>query len=115
VTANAISSIAAGKAATPHLAGTVDEIHLDGEVATVANANGSFINFDTANLVGSVIDPTAADASTYETGDGLIAAAVITNNTNFIAEAELTRNASGQLELVDYRQPSRVPVITPVG
>jgi hypothetical protein len=114
ITANAIASIAGGKGATPHLAGTVDGIFLDGLVATAASANGAFTNFDTANLVGSVIDPTAAAASTYEAGDGLIAAAVITNNRNFRPEAELTLS-SGKLVLVDYRQPSPKPVVTPVG
>jgi hypothetical protein len=115
ITANAIASIAGGKASTPHLAGTVDGIFLDGQVLAQANASGEFTNFGVANLVGSVLDPAAADASTYKTGDGVIAAAVLTNNRNFVPEAELTRNPSGQLVLVDLREPDPTPVITPVG
>jgi hypothetical protein len=115
ITAAAIASIAAGKSNTVHLAHIVNNIYLEGLVATTAAGTGVFTNFGSANLVGSVIDPTANHASTYESGDGLIAAAVITVNRNFIPEAELTRNSNGQLELVDYRQPNPTPVITPVG
>ena len=113
VTAAAISSIAAGKGATPQLAGTVDSIFLEGLVATAADSTGAFTNFDTANLVGSVVDPTAAGASTYKTGDGLIAAENLTTNINFIPEALLTLNSSGNLVLVDYQQPNPTPVVTP--
>jgi hypothetical protein len=115
ITAAAIASIAAGKSTTPHLAHIVNDIYLEGLAATTATGAGVFTDFSTANLVGSVIDPTANHASTYETGDGLIAATTITVNRNFIPEAELTRNSNGQLELVDYRQPNPTPVITPVG
>ncbi len=115
ITASAIASIAAGKGATPQLAGTVDGIALEGEVVPVADATGAFTNFGTANLVGSVINPTAAGASTYQTGDGLIAATHLTVNRNFFPEAELTLDSSGNLELVDLQEPSPVPVVTPAG
>jgi hypothetical protein len=112
ITANAISSIVAGKGSTPQLAGTVDGIFLEGLVATAADSTGAFTNFDTANLVGSVINPTAAGASVYQSGDGLIAAAVLTTNRNFVPEALLTLDTSGNVELVDYQQPNPSPVVT---
>ena len=60
VTANAISSIVAGKGG-PQMCGTVDGIYLDGYLGQLtpaaANAAGAFTNFDTANLVGSVQNP----------------------------------------------------------
>jgi hypothetical protein len=115
ITAAAIASIAAGRGSTPHLAHDVNDIYLEGLVATMAAGNGAFTNFGTANLVGSAIAPTANRASTYVTGDGLIAAVNLTVNRNFIPEAELTRNSNGQLVLVDYRQPNPTPVVTPIG
>ena len=113
VTANAIASIAAGKAATPHVAGTVNNIDLLGLTVAAANPDGSFTNFNTANIVGSVQNPTAPGASTYKTGDGLIAARVLGNNNNFAPEAFLTFDANGTRVLVDYQEPSRSPVVTP--
>ncbi len=113
VTANAISSIVAGKDARPQLVDTVDQIYLAGLGTTTvprANADGSFVNFDTANLVGSVYNngngPTAATASTYKPGDGLIAATTITMNRNFTPEAALTFDQDGNLVLADRQQPN---------
>lgn len=124
ITANAIASIAAGKGATPQLAGIVDHILLNGLAASNADNTGAFTNFDTANFVGSVQNPTAAGASVYKTGDGLIAARSIgqidpaSNNrifdANFRPEAELTLDAAGNVNLVDIQQPSLNPVVTPV-
>ncbi len=112
ITANAISSIVAGKGSTIHLANTVDGIDLEGNAATVANADGSFTNFDTANLVGSVQNPDAPGASTFKAGDGLIAALNLTSNRDFTPEALLTVNASGALVFSDLRQPTEAPVIS---
>ncbi len=112
ITANAISSIVAGKGSTIHLVNNVDGVILEGSVATAANADGSFTNFDTANLIGSVQNPAAAGASTFKTGDGLIAATTFTFNRDFTPEALLTLNASGVLSLVDYQQPALTPVVS---
>ena len=112
VTASAISSIVAGKGAV-QLCTMVDGIYLDGVTATVADSTGAFTNFDTANLVGSVENPTAAGASVFAQGDGLIAAADLTQNRNFVPEALFTVDAAGNLVLVDYQQPNPVPVVTP--
>ncbi len=109
VTANAISSIVAGKG-TPQLCTEVDKIYLAGLTATAANADGSFTStFDTANLVGSVQNPTAAGASVFKAGDGLVAAANLTQNRDFVPEAELTLDG-GTLVLLDYQQPNPIPV-----
>ena len=115
ITAKAISGIQAGKAARPQLVASVDHVILEGLVPTRANADGSFANFDTANLVGSVVNPIAAKASTYKAGDGLIASQTLPTNTNFTAEALLTLDGNGNREFSDYQQPNPAPVtIVPV-
>ena len=111
VTANAIASIVAGKG-VPQLCGTVDGIFLDGLTVPVADDTGAFSNFGSANIVGSILNPTAAGASTYASGDGLIAAANLTGNRNFVPEALLTLDASGNLVLVDEQEPNPTPVVT---
>ena len=111
VTATAIASIVAGKG-TPQLCNNVDAIFLEGLTPTTTDATGAFTNFDTANLVGSITNPNAANASVFVAGDGLIAATTLTINRNFVPEALLTVDAAGNLELVDYQQPNPVPVTT---
>jgi hypothetical protein len=113
VTATAIASIAGGRGPGPGLAGTVNNVFLNGLTATAANGAGAFTNFDVANLVGSIVNPTAPGASTYQPSSGLIAAAVLGNDRNFVPEALLTLDGS-TLVLVDYRQPNPSPSITPV-
>ena len=118
ITANAISSIVAGKTNNIHLVNLVDGITLEGgsNNAPTANADGSFNNFNTANLVGSVQNPAAAGASTFKAGDGLIAATAITSVRNFTPEAILTYgelNGATVLEFSDLREPSLAgPVVT---
>ena len=115
ITANAISSIVAGKGSV-QLCTEVDGVYLDGLTATTADATGAFTNFATANLVGSVFNagngPTAAGASTFQAGDGLIATANLTSNRNFVPEALFTVNAAGSPQLVDYVQPALNPVVS---
>jgi hypothetical protein len=112
VTATAIASIVAGKGAGLGLATNVDAIYLNGLTNLAANGAGAFTNFDTANLVGSSVNPTAAGASVYRAGDGLIAAINLTQARNFVPGALLTVDGSTLL-LVDYRQPNPAPSITP--
>ncbi len=116
VTANAISSIVAGKTAQPKLVELVDQVKLSGRLDNVprANADGSFQNLNIANLVGSVVNPTAAGASTFKAGDGLVAAKNFSQDRNFRPEALLTLDVNGNRVLVDYRQPLPAPVTTPV-
>lgn len=113
ITATAIASISAGKGATPQLAGLVDNIYLAGQTASAVNNDGSFTNFNVANIIGSVQDPAAAGANVYKAGDGLVAARVIGSNLNVRPEARLTLDLDGVLVLADYRQDNN-PVITPV-
>ena len=122
VTAAAIASIVAGKGAGFGLVGNVDNIYLVGNpttgvVPTQANSNGSFKNFDTANMVGSAVNPNGTRASTFNaTTGGLIAAIHLTDNRNFVPEAlETLRGSNNVLTLVDYRQPSGRPIVTTVG
>ncbi len=116
VTAAAVSSIVALDKANPgviHLANVVDGIDLAGNTPPVANADGSFTNFDTAILVGSIQDPTAAGASTFKPGDGLVAATNFTSNRDFFPEAILTYNTAGVLQFFDLREPNTDnPVVT---
>ncbi len=111
ITANAIASIVAGKGTTIHLANNVDDIKLEGNLATAGNADGSFSNFATANLIGSVQNPDAPRASIFQTGDGLIAATNPTFDRNFAPEALLTVDASGNLVFSDLRQPAETPAL----
>ena len=138
INAAAISSIVAGKAATPQLVNTVDRITLNGLSAAQVNGVGDFLNFNQdiisgttvqaleANVVGSVVNPTPggggstfryvgmpAGGGTYHAGDvpidGLIAAINLTQNRNFQPEALLSVDpGSGQLQLVDLRAPNTV-------
>ena len=116
ITARAISGIVAGIQNDPGLANTVDSITLEGLVQSRGNADGSFVNFDAANIVGSIYNggqgPTAAGASTYKVGDGLIAVKQLPTNLNFTPEAELL-SINGQRTLVDYQQPNEQPVYGP--
>ncbi len=96
ITAAAISSIVAGKGNVIHLVNNVTAITLEGQTATAANADGSFNNFDTAILVGSVQNPDAAGASTFKAGDGLIAATTFTQTRDFVPEALVTIERLGR-------------------
>jgi len=66
ISADAIASIVAGKPVNGdaitarNLAQVVDAIVLNGNVASVTNANGDYTNFGTANIVGGIVDPTGA-------------------------------------------------------
>lgn len=120
ITARAISSIVAGKGSHPSLVNAIDRVTLLGSNQTDApraNANGSFLNFGTAALVGSVVNPTAAGASTFKYDangpiDGLIACLTIPTNTNFQPEAIVTTNPENpnQLELGDIQEPNSNPL-----
>ena len=123
VTANSIAAIVAGKNDAPQLATLVDGIFLNGNQAsklvTIPVPDGSFQNFNVANIVGAVFNPSAAKANTFDTGeytdvngdlvfdlgdkpqDGLIAAITLTNNRNFVPEAYLF--ASGAAGFFDYK------------
>ena len=75
VTANAIASIVAGRPeigsviTIQNLATKVDQVILNGlENPTRVDANGTFTNFDTANLIGGVKDPAAVGVP-YDDGD----------------------------------------------
>jgi len=75
VTANAIASIVAGRPeigsviTIQNLATKVDQIILNGlENPTRVDGNGTFTNFDTANLIGGVKDPAAVGVP-YDDGD----------------------------------------------
>ncbi len=111
VTAAAIASIVAGKSGDlgfSRLANKVDAIYLTGLQPANANADGSFTNFDAANVVGSVFDPGVSGASTFQRNqDGLIAALNLTTNRNFTPEATLTVDANGVLTLGDLVEPNR--------
>ena len=115
VTARSISGIVAGIGDDPGLVNAIDSITLEGNVLARANADGSFANFDTANIVGSVYNggqgPTAVGASTYKIGDGLVAVMQLPTNVNFTPEAELTL-VNGQRTLIDNQQPNP-PVTLP--
>ena len=111
ITANAISSIVAGKTSTIHLVDNVNNIFLEGSTVVAVNADGSISNFDTANIVGSVENPTAAGATTFHTGDGLVAATNFTSNVDFTPEAILTFNG-GKLEFTDYQLLQAPPYYT---
>lgn len=70
VTADAIAAIVAGKPqagdilTVRNLAARVDDIILNGlNVATRVDANGTFLNFNTANLIGGVVNPSDAGAA----------------------------------------------------
>ncbi|MEA3210008.1 MAG: hypothetical protein QOE70_3065 [Chthoniobacter sp.] len=69
ISADAIASIVAGKPVTGdaitvrNLIPLVDGIYLNGNVATIVDNNGTFKNFDTANLIGGVVSPLAAGAA----------------------------------------------------
>jgi hypothetical protein len=119
ITASAIAAIVAGKGAAPQLVTKVDGIILTGNQSTKVNPDGSFINFNVANLVGAVVNPNSAGANTFGVGhfvdsnnnntfelgeipfDGLIAAITLTNNRNFVPEAYLF--ASGPNGFFDYK------------
>ena len=117
VTAAAISGIVAGKASRVALVNTIDSITLEGNSGTelLANADGSFSNFDTANFVGSIYNngngPAAAGASAYKPGDGLVASLAAPTNVNFFPEAELI-SVNGQRTLIDVQQPNLTAVVT---
>ena len=110
ITALAISGIQAGKASRPQLVASVDHVTLEGLVTLLGNADGSFANFGTANLVGSNLNPNAAQASTYKAGDGFIASQTLPTNTNFNDEDILTLDGNGNREFSDFRQPNPTPV-----
>ncbi len=121
ITANAISSIVAGKTGTVHLVNLVDDIQLEGNVAAAVTPGGSYTNFNVANIVGSVQNPNlagdtttgAGGASTYHAGDGLVAALNVTMTRNFFLDALLTVDPnSGALVFVDYQLPKTTPVTT---
>lgn len=59
-------------------------------------------------------NPTAAGASAFKPGDGLIAAANFTGNRDFAPEALLTLDSNGKRMLVDYQEPNQTPVVTTV-
>ncbi len=127
VTASAIASIVAGKNGV-HLAGTVDMVYLEGLVTAQGRGDGSFLNFNPdqstanglaeANVVGSVIDPNAAGASTFKLNvDGLIAALNLTANRNFVPEALMTLDTlnNNLLTVADLQEPNPNPVVVPIG
>jgi hypothetical protein len=75
VTANTIATIVAGRPEAgsvitiQNLATKVDQVILNGfDNPTRVDANGTFANFDTANLIGGVKDPTAVGVP-YDDGD----------------------------------------------
>ena len=117
ITAAAISSIVAGRAASPQLVGTVDGVFLRGLEKPIVNVLGGFSNFGTANLVGgkarnpllpdaddfqlagSSISPSDEAVSPWVLGttspiDGLIAALNLTTKRNFAPLAFLTNTAA---------------------
>jgi len=135
VTAAAISSIVAGRPTTSapqsfQLVSLVDRVNLRGLTAPEVDPNGSFSNFDEANLVGGIAgnpsDPGASVFKINDSGakpitsnpypwtlgttqplDGLVAAVTFTENRNFRPQAWLspvpvTVSPTG-LALVDYR------------
>ena len=109
ITANAISSIVAGKTSTIHLVNEVDGIDLEGGTpAYTDGTTGAFPNgnFDTAQIVGSIYNDgngsAGAGASTFKLGDGLIAATTITNNRNFTPEASLTYESNNPTVLAFF-------------
>ncbi|HEX5175462.1 MAG TPA: hypothetical protein VFV83_00455, partial [Chthoniobacteraceae bacterium] len=75
LTANAIAAIVAGRPeigaviTIQNMATKVDQVILNGlENSTRVDPNGAFVNFDTANLIGGVKDPSAAGVP-YDDGD----------------------------------------------
>lgn len=127
VTADAIAAIVAGRPLTgatitkQNLVTKVDNITLNGAVAPTVNANGSYQNFFTANLIGGnhAADPnsdpganvfeasktefvdndTSGDFSigdtTNSSTDGFVAAITLGSNISIFPEALLTLNGSG--------------------
>jgi hypothetical protein len=117
ITAQAISAIVAGRAASPQLVNKVDGIYLGGSTALTTNLNGSYSNFDLANLVGGkagspttggadyfqtttgFLTPSGSGSSAWTLGttdplDGLIAALTLTQARNFTPTAFLTTDSS---------------------
>ena len=117
ITAQAISAIVAGRAASPQLVNKVDGIYLGGSTALTTNLNGSYSNFDLANLVGGkagspttggadyfqtttgFLTPSGSGSSAWTLGttdplDGLIAALTLTQVRNFTPTAFLTTDST---------------------
>jgi hypothetical protein len=117
ITAQAISTIVAGRAASPQLVNKVDALYLGGSTALTTNLDGSYSNFYSANLVGGkagspttggadyfqtttgFLTPSGSGSSAWTLGttdplDGLIAALTLTQARNFTPTAFLTTDSS---------------------
>ena len=106
ISADAIAAIVAGKLKVgdiitgANLANKVDRIYLTGTVLPVVTANGSMNNWNSANMVGAIIDPTSATANVFNLSEGEWVD-VIADNTFGIGD-RITSKTDGFIAAVNY-------------